>query len=66
MEIDLSLEEHRPIGPRDCRSCRHYRRGQESWEMPHIWWHECLKRPSVENLTSFPFKNTKCPHWEKP
>lgn len=43
-----------------CYGCVYLSKETESWEMPHIWWWECRKRPGVENLTSFPFRNTKC------
>lgn len=43
-----------------CYTCAHFHREEESWEMPHIWWYECSARPSMANLKSFPFTNTKC------
>ncbi len=45
---------------KSCANCENYVREEESWEMPHIYWYECKARPGMENLTSFPFKNTKC------
>ena len=47
-----------------CRDCRHLRRESEGWEYPHIWWWECRARPAMENLRSFPFKDTKCASFE--
>lgn len=52
-----------PLGKRDCRVCVHFIRQTESWEMPHIAWYECKKIPSMANLLSFPFRNTKCDQW---
>lgn len=49
-----------PGGSRSCRNCKHFYRDSESWEMDHIWWWECNLHPEYKNLTSFPFKNTKC------
>lgn len=45
-----------------CHGCANLHRATESWEMPHIWWWECLATNSA-NLRSFPFRRTKCPHW---
>jgi len=43
-----------------CYFCKHLHRETESWEMPHIWWWECSAKPSMANLSSFPFKDTMC------
>lgn len=43
-----------------CLTCKHYRRGRESWELPEFWWHECTALPGMGNLRSFPFKATSC------
>ena len=43
--------------PSKCRSCRFFAKETESWEMPHVWWYECRKRPANEHLKSFPFTN---------
>jgi hypothetical protein len=59
----MGTHEHRKIGEikmKSCANCENYVREEESWEMPHIYWYECKARPGMENLTSFPFKNTKC------
>jgi len=48
----------------NCRSCKWLRRETESWELPHIWWWDCKKRPGFAALRSFPFKNTKCKDFE--
>lgn len=47
-----------------CRTCKHLYYQEESWELPHINWMECDKRPGSANLTSFPFRNTKCSGYE--
>ncbi len=46
-----------------CGSCASLAKEVESWELQHIWWWECDSRPGVQNLTSFPFKRTKCRDW---
>ncbi len=47
--------------PREgCFACKHIRRETESWEMPHIVWYECDKRPQNSNLRNFPFRRTSC------
>jgi hypothetical protein len=43
-----------------CRRCAHLHQEHECWEMPHITWWECSKRPGFTNLPSFPFFHTKC------
>lgn len=43
-----------------CYECQHLYRERESWEMPHIAWWDCARRPAMINLRSFPFKATKC------
>lgn len=45
---------------RSCYNCKHLFRETESWEMSWIWWYKCTERPSMENLASFPFHQTKC------
>lgn len=50
--LDLTPERRRK-----CFSCRFFAESWESWEMPNIRYYECRKRPSNENLKSFPFKN---------
>lgn len=47
-----------------CRDCKHFRREEESWEMPWIWYYVCKKRGGMSNLKSFPFHNTKCKQFE--
>jgi len=37
----------------------------ESWEHPDIYWYECAAKPNVDNLTSFPFKNTMCEYYKE-
>ena len=37
----------------------------ESWEMPHIYWYECMAREANAMLKQFPFKRTTCKFWEK-
>jgi len=48
----------------NCRACKHIRKETEGWELPHIWWWECLAKPAMPNLKSFPFRNTKCKSFE--
>ena len=49
----------------NCRDCRFLHREQESWEMPECYWYECSAIPAMSNLSSFPFKNTRCIKFEK-
>jgi len=51
--------------PVNCRDCVKLRRETESWEMPHIFWFECEAKPHVSNLTSFPFKATRCKEFKQ-
>ena len=51
-------------GSRSCYRCKFLLHETESWEMQHIAWWECAKKPSVANLSSFPFLNTKCNDWK--
>jgi hypothetical protein len=48
---------------RSCFNCRHLVRESESWEMPHVTWHECSARPANAHLRAFPFRSTKCKRW---
>ena len=48
------------MSKRSCYNCKHLWRQTESWEMSWIWWYSCCERPSMENLSSFPFHQTKC------
>lgn len=50
---------------KSCFNCSYLRKGTESWEMPHIWWYECLARPANEYLKHWPWKKTKCKHWKE-
>jgi len=52
-------------GPVNCRDCANLARETESWEMPHIFWFECVAKPHVANLTSFPFKSTQCKEFKR-
>jgi hypothetical protein len=56
----LAKGSDRPIKSR-CVSCKYFSRQSESWEMDHIYWYECSKRPANESLKTFPFKNG-CKH----
>lgn len=47
-----------------CGNCKHLRREQESWELPHIWWWDCARHPARANLRSFPFHHTTCKSFE--
>jgi len=42
--------------PNKCEECKHFLKELES----NIWHYVCIKRPSVMNLNSFPFKDTNC------
>ena len=44
----------------NCKNCKNLTLQTESWEMPWVFWYECKVKPFVENLSSFPFKNTQC------
>lgn len=48
-----------------CYRCVHLYKETESWEMPHISWWECSVKAGVQNLTTFPFRNTKCKAFEE-
>lgn len=50
---------------KSCMSCRYIRKEEESWEMSHIYWYECVKVPQNNNLCNFPFNNTKCKYFEE-
>lgn len=43
-----------------CFSCRYLVKQIESWELPHIAWYSCLKRPHNSTLKQFPFSRTQC------
>jgi hypothetical protein len=62
--LDLEGAE-RPYGLRDCRKCKHCYKESEGWEMPDVFWWSCSVLPRYANLTSFPFKNTKCSEYEE-
>lgn len=46
-----------------CGTCDNLSRERESWELQHIQWWECRARPGLANLSSFPFRQTKCGAW---
>ena len=50
---------------KSCYGCRYLVRDSESWEMPHIYWYECVAREANANLINFPFRNTTCKLWKK-
>ena len=47
-----------------CKTCKHYRPLLDDCEAGS-WVHECTARPGMDNLLSFPFKNTTCKAWEQ-
>ena len=44
-----------------CMNCAHFFVDGEGWELPQFDYPNCLKRPDMANLKSFPFERTKCP-----
>lgn len=50
-------------GGKSCFNCAHLEKETESWEMPWIYWYECIVRPQNSMLKQFPFRRTKCSVW---
>ncbi len=44
----------------NCRSCAFCGVDGEGWEQPQYDYYVCVKGKGRDNLTTFPFKNTKC------
>lgn len=53
------------MAERSCLNCAHCVHETESWEMPHIGWYECRKRPHNSMLKNFPFRRTTCVLWTR-
>jgi len=53
-------------GSKQCINCVHYSHNVDTDTDGYFSceWVECAKRPSIGNLKSFPFKNTKCGMFE--
>jgi len=46
-----------------CRKCEFFFMDGEGWELPQFDYPSCTVMPHMANLTSFPFKRTKCKNY---